>query len=117
MLIITDYMHVDLADLAQFRADLTALAAATGQRIENISNNAAINDPETRRLLIMERWADQATLSAYLAAADTIAFVERWHGRMQGEFGNTAQRTSVSSWNDVCSSVFSVRKAPSRDKP
>ncbi|WP_260694405.1 hypothetical protein [Rhizobium leguminosarum] len=33
MLIITGYMHVDPADLALFRADLTALAAATRSRV------------------------------------------------------------------------------------
>jgi quinol monooxygenase YgiN len=85
MLIITGYMHVDPTDLAQFRADLTALAAATRQRPGNISYDAAVDAPESGRLLIAERWVDQAALSAHLAAADTIAFVDRWHGRMQGD--------------------------------
>jgi quinol monooxygenase YgiN len=85
MLIITGYMHVDPAVLVQFRSDLTALAAATRRRAENISYDAAIDAPESGRLLIAERWADQAALNAHLAAADTIAFVDRWRGRIQGD--------------------------------
>jgi len=85
MLIILGYMHVDPAYQAKFLADLTALAAATRQRAGNISYDAVIDASELGRLLIAERWVDQAALSAHLAAADTIAFVDQWHGRMQGD--------------------------------
>jgi quinol monooxygenase YgiN len=85
MLIITGYIYVDLADLAQFRADLTALAAVTRQRAGNISYDAAIDTSEPGRLLMAERWVDQAALNAHLAAADTIAFVDRWGGLFRAD--------------------------------
>ena len=85
MLIITGHMHVDPADLAPFTADLKALATETRKRPGCISYDAVVEDPLLGRLLISERWADQAALSAHLQAADTIAFVRRWSGKMRGE--------------------------------
>lgn len=85
MLIVTGHMHVDPADLAQFIADLELLAATTRQRAGNISYDAALADPQAGRLLIAERWQDQAALSAHLEAGDTVAFIARWQGRMQGD--------------------------------
>ncbi|MCM2292541.1 antibiotic biosynthesis monooxygenase [Allorhizobium sp. BGMRC 0089] len=85
MIIVTGYMHVDPADLAAFRADLKTLALATRQREGNISYDAALDDRENGRLLIVERWADQAALTAHLEAEDTLAFVNRWRGRMRGD--------------------------------
>ena len=85
MLIIMGYMHVDPADMAEFYADLKHLAMATRQRQGNISYDAALDDPEAGRLLIAERWVDQAALTAHLEAEDTLAFVNRWQGRMRGD--------------------------------
>lgn len=85
MLIITGYMHVDPADLAQFMTELNALASTTRKRTGSITYDAAVDDPQTGRLLISERWVGQAALSAHLQAADTIAFVSRWSGKMRGE--------------------------------
>lgn len=85
MLIVTGYMHVDAADLADFVADLNALAIATRQRVGNISYDAAVDDPHAGRLLIVERWADKAALMAHLAAKDTTEFIARWSGRSQGD--------------------------------
>ncbi len=85
MLIVTGYVNVDSADLAEFAAELKSLAAATRQRAGNISYDAALDDPETGRLLVAERWRDQAALTAHLEAEDTLAFVNRWQGRMRGD--------------------------------
>lgn len=85
MLLVTGYMHVDPADLTQFLGDLRVLAAATRQRTGNISYDAAVDDPQAGRLLILERWSDQSALSAHLNAVDTVAFVSRWQGRMHGD--------------------------------
>ena len=85
MLIVMGYMHVDPADLAEFRTDLKSLAIATRRRLGNLSYDAALDDAEAGRLLIAERWADQAALSAHLDAEETVAFVDRWRGRMRGD--------------------------------
>jgi quinol monooxygenase YgiN len=85
MLIITGSMRVDPDDLPQFLADFDLLAAETRLRKGSISYDAALADAKAGLFLISERWADQASLDAHLAAADTVAFIDRWSGRMQGD--------------------------------
>jgi quinol monooxygenase YgiN len=85
MLIVTGYMYVLPADLPRFHADLQRLAVIVRRRRGNLSYDAAVDDPQTGRLLIAERWHDQAGLTAHLEAAETAAFVRRWQGRMQGD--------------------------------
>jgi quinol monooxygenase YgiN len=85
MLIVTGYIHISPADLTEFYNELKELAVATRQRVGNISYDAAVVDPVMGRLLISERWSDQAALSAHLGAADTQVFIRRWQDRMQGD--------------------------------
>ncbi len=85
MLIIAGHIHVDPADVVQFLADLKELAVAARRRPGNSAYDVAMEDPQAGRLLISERWTDQAALSAHLDAAETVAFVNRWQGRMQGD--------------------------------
>lgn len=85
MLIVTGYMHVDPTDVAEFIADLKMLAVSTRRHRGNISYDAALDDAQIGRLLISERWTDQAALSAHLEANGTVAFVARWQGRMRGD--------------------------------
>jgi quinol monooxygenase YgiN len=44
-----------------------------------------VDDPLAGRLLIAERWRDQAALTAHLQAVDTMAFVARWGHVIKGE--------------------------------
>jgi quinol monooxygenase YgiN len=85
MLIVTGYMHVDPCELARFSYDLRVLATVTRLRPGNISYDVAVDDPEAGRLLVVERWKDQPSLSGHLSAVDTVAFIHRWHGRMRGD--------------------------------
>lgn len=85
MLIVTGYMHIDPTNLVRFVEDLERLAASTRRRVGNISYDAAVVDPQAGRLVIAERWQDQAALNAHLEASDTVAFIMRWQGRMQGD--------------------------------
>ncbi|UES59797.1 antibiotic biosynthesis monooxygenase (plasmid) [Roseibium aggregatum] len=85
MLIVTGYIHVDPANLAEFITDVKSLALTTRRRVGNLAYDAALDDPEVGRLLIAERWADQAALTAHIQAGDTVAFVNRWRGRIRGD--------------------------------
>jgi quinol monooxygenase YgiN len=85
MLIVTGYTHVDPSDAPQFLIELKDLAIVTRRRPGNISYDAALDDPDAGRLLIAERWTDQAALSAHLDATETKAFVARWQARMRGD--------------------------------
>ncbi len=85
MLIVTGYMHVDPTDLAHFMTELNALASTTRKRPGSITYDAAMDNLQLGRLLILERWVDQEALSAHLQAADTVAFVRRWSAKARGE--------------------------------
>lgn len=85
MLIVTGYMYVAPSDLLRFHAELQAAALLVRQRIGNLSYDAVIDDAQAGRLLIAERWRDQAALDAHLAAPDMKAFVRRWGGKMRGD--------------------------------
>jgi len=85
MLIVTGYLYVAPAELARFMTHLKALANVTRQRDGNISYDAAVNDADTGRLLLSERWADQAALAAHLNADETVQFVNQWSGRMRAD--------------------------------
>jgi len=84
MLIVTGYVQVEPSELAQFCNEFRVLATATRQRTGNLFYDAAVDDPQDGRLLVVERWESQESLSAHLEAADTVAFVNRWRGRMRG---------------------------------
>lgn len=85
MLIVTGYMYVEPSSIAEFVHDFRNLAIAARQRNGNRSYDAAVDDPLAGRLLIAERWRDQAALTAHLHAADTMAFVGRWGDSIRSE--------------------------------
>ena len=84
MLIITGTLSVLPDDLSCFIADISGLAAATRKRDGNLSYDIAVIDAAAGRLLVAERWRDEASLAAHLRAEDTTAFVSRWAGRLRG---------------------------------
>ena len=84
MLIVTGYMYIAPALIAAFVRDLQSLAIAARRREDNISYGAAVDDPLAGRLLIAERWRDQAALTAHLHASETVAFLARWDKLFRG---------------------------------
>jgi quinol monooxygenase YgiN len=85
MLIVTGHIYVSPPELHSFLSELRTLAVSTREREGNISYDAAVDDPPSGRLLVSERWVDEAALSAHLQSVDMIAFVHRWEGRMRGD--------------------------------
>ena len=85
MLIISGYMYIDPSVLEKFMGELNLLANAVRQRDGNISYKAAVEDYQTGRLLISERWVDQDALNAHLIKTGTVEFINRWQGKMNGE--------------------------------
>lgn len=85
MLIISGYMYIDPSVLELFMGELKLLANAVRQRDGNLSYNAAVEDYQTGRLLISERWVDQDALNAHLIKTDTVEFINRWQGKMKWE--------------------------------
>ncbi|WP_294911310.1 putative quinol monooxygenase [Tatumella sp. UBA2305] len=85
MIIVTGYVYLPPAELTPFLDDLAALTNITRQRTGNISYDTAVIDLPSGKLLITERWADQAALSNHLKAPDTGAFINKWGNHMQSD--------------------------------
>lgn len=85
MLIVAGYLYVSAEDIERFQGEFQTFAVATRQRKGNISYDAAIEDPKSGKLILLERWTDQAALSAHLNAIDTVQFVNRWERLMRGD--------------------------------
>ncbi len=85
MLIVTGYVHVEPSDVDAFTVDIQMLAQTSRQRDGNLSYAVAVDDRSAGRLLVVERWRDQQSLTAHLRAPDTLAFVRRWQSRMHGD--------------------------------
>jgi quinol monooxygenase YgiN len=85
MLIVTGYLYVSSGDVERFLVEFQTLAIDTRQREGSISYDAAIEERQSGKLILIERWADQTALSAHLNALDTLQFVDRWQGLMRGD--------------------------------
>jgi quinol monooxygenase YgiN len=84
-LIVVGTLHVRPTDLSSFIAEIGRLSAVARKRDGNLSYDVAVLDATDGRLLVAERWRDEAALAAHLRAQDTIAVVSRWEGRLQGD--------------------------------
>ena len=69
----------------EFLADFRALSLRVRAREGCLFYTVALEDASASRLLVAERWQDQAALTAHLGSTETSAFVEKWMHRMQGE--------------------------------
>lgn len=83
MLIVTGYLRLATADIGQFAKDIEALIDIVRARDGCVFYDIALDDPRVGRMLVVERWRDQAVLTSHLAAPETIAFVTRWQGRIR----------------------------------
>ncbi|EKE69392.1 putative quinol monooxygenase [Celeribacter baekdonensis] len=82
MLIVTGYIHLAPADVAAFVEDIASFGRTTRARDGCLFYAVAPDDQVCGRMLVVERWRDQAALDAHLAADDTAALVARWQHRM-----------------------------------
>ncbi|MFP2428636.1 putative quinol monooxygenase [Enterobacter ludwigii] len=84
MLIILGYAHIQPSVFGQFMNEIRLLAESVRGRDGNISYNIAVEDSLAGKILIAERWANHAALTAHLESATTVAFTERWQNSMTG---------------------------------
>jgi quinol monooxygenase YgiN len=85
MIIVTDYLYISPDHIERFRTEFQTLAFDTRQREGNMSYDAAIENTQLGKLILSERWSDQAALSAHLSALDTVQFVNRWEGLVRAD--------------------------------
>ena len=85
MLIVIGHIHVNPSDADEFLADLQALSHVVKAKAGCLLYTGALEDAHTGRVLVVERWRDQAALSAHLEAPHTSEFVGKWMHRMESD--------------------------------
>lgn len=66
MLIVTGYVRLDPADVETFATDIETLIDITRARDGCLFYAVALDDQLAGRMLVVERWRDQAALTALL---------------------------------------------------
>lgn len=90
------HIEVDPARMDAFVADVEALAIRTRGEEGCLFYAVAVDDARAGRLLVAERWQDQASLTAHLEAPATSTFVRKWAGAMKSDvrkYDATHERT------------------------
>ncbi|NDW08012.1 putative quinol monooxygenase [Jiella pacifica] len=85
MLIVIGQIHIVDADVAAFLFEMATFGDAARARDGCLFFAVAPENSSAGRILVVERWRDQAALDAHLAAEDTAAFVARWGSRMESD--------------------------------
>jgi quinol monooxygenase YgiN len=76
------YVHLDPSDVDEFLADIQVIAPGT--RAENgcLFYAVTLDDPHAGRMLVVERWQDQESLTAHLEGQQAAAF-QKWMNRIK----------------------------------
>jgi quinol monooxygenase YgiN len=85
MLIVMGYIHLDPSDVNEFLTDVQATTPSTKAEKGCLFYAVTLDDAPAGRMLIVERWQDQESLTAHLLTQETTAFVEKWMSRMKGD--------------------------------
>lgn len=85
MIIVTASLYLDPIDATEFVDGLRATATATRAEEGCLFYTAALEDAATGRVLMVEKWRDQAALTAHLSTPETQAFLGKWAGKMKGD--------------------------------
>jgi len=83
MIILMGYLHVNPSDASEFTADIQAIASSTRAEQGCLFYAVTMEDAGAGRMLIVERWQDQASLTAHLANLTTVPFLEKWGNRIK----------------------------------
>lgn len=85
MIIVMGYIYLDPSDVSAFFTDVEAItpgaAAASGCHLYSVT----LADAANGRLLVTERWQSQAGLTAHLEKPATLAFLQKWGGKLRSE--------------------------------
>ncbi len=85
MIILMGHLQLDPADVHAFTDDIEAIAASTRAEAGCLFHAMAWEDVRAGRMLVVQRWRDQAALDAHFTQPATIAFLQKWGARMRGD--------------------------------
>jgi quinol monooxygenase YgiN len=83
MIILMGYVHVNPSDVNEFTTDVQAVVSST--RAENgcLFYAFTLEDARTGRMLTVQRWQDQESLTAHVERHESVPFLKKWGNRMR----------------------------------
>ncbi|WP_144556034.1 putative quinol monooxygenase [Bacillus sp. X1(2014)] len=83
MIILMGYVHVNPSDVNEFTTDVQAVVSST--RAENgcLFYAFTLEDAHAGRMLTVQRWQDQESLTAHVERHESVPFLKKWGNRMR----------------------------------
>ena len=83
MIILMGYVHLNPSDVNEFTADVQAVVSST--RAENgcLFYAFTLEDAPAGRMLTVQRWQDQESLTAHVERHESAPFLKKWGNRMR----------------------------------
>lgn len=85
MIILMGYIHLDPSDVNAFTTDVQAIVSSTRAEIGCLFYAVTLEDARAGRMLIVERWQDQESLTTHLETPKMVAFLKKWGGRLKSD--------------------------------
>jgi quinol monooxygenase YgiN len=76
------YVHLNPSEVKEFLADIQVIGPGTRAEKGCLFYAVALEDARAGRMLVVERWQDQASLTAHLEGAQTASF-QTWMNRIK----------------------------------
>jgi quinol monooxygenase YgiN len=93
MIILMGHLHLNPAEVPDFMADMQIIATGTRAEAGCLFYALAVDDAPAGRVLLAQRWQNQAALTAHMEGANAAAFASRWGYRVRVDL----QRYAVST--------------------
>ena len=85
MIILMGHLHLNPSDVNEFTADVQAIASSTRAEKRCLFYAFALEDARAGRMLIVQRWQDQGSLTAHLERQVTVTFLNKWGDRIKSD--------------------------------
>jgi quinol monooxygenase YgiN len=83
MIILMGYVHLNPFDVEEFTADVQAVASSTRAEKGCLFYAFTLEDARAGRMLTVQRWQDQESLTAHVERHETAPFLKKWGNRMR----------------------------------
>lgn len=85
MIMLIGYIHLNPSDVNEFTADVQAIASSTRAEKGCLFYAVTLEDARAGRMLIVERWQDQESLTAHFERQETVTFLKKWGNRIKSD--------------------------------
>ncbi len=82
MIIVMGYVHLAPSDVNEFLADIEVIGPGTRAEKGCLFYAVALDNARAGRMVVAERWQDQASLTAHLQGPQTASF-HKWPNRIK----------------------------------